>query len=160
MKTYKKIVFIFLVCLYMVLVPFSVSAQDSDREQEVRSAFSRFSAAFQSADIATLDNLLTENYRHVNGSSGNVINKDQWLAWLASRGAEIQNGDFSYEDYEVEDLQVELYGDMAVVIGVARANGVRNGEPFTMALAFTNVWVKQNGDWRRAAFHDSSLPGA
>ena len=149
----------FLLVIFVLLgVSNAKGADKPNLQQEVKSAFSEFSRAFQAADVTILKTMLAEDYIHVNGGSGNVINQEQWLKWLASRRAEMDAGEFLFESYKVEDLQVQLFGETAIVIGITRANGIRKGSPFTLALKFTNVWIKKNGKWRRAAFHDSALP--
>ena len=148
----------FFVTLLFLLAPTLSVPQETTHEHEVRAAVSVFARAFQEAEVSVLRTLLTENYLHVNGGSGSVLNRDQWLTWLTSRRVEIDRGDFAYETYQIEDLQVQVYGEVAVVVGVTRAHGRRNGVSFTKAGYFTNVWVKQNGVWRRAGFHDSPIP--
>ncbi len=102
--------------------------------------------------------LLTKNYLHVNGRSGSVLNRDQWLKWVASRRAELDSGALVIKTYSVGDVKVQIYGEAAVVTGVVDSSGQRNDSLFTIQVRFTNVWVKQGGEWRRAAFHDSPLP--
>jgi ketosteroid isomerase-like protein len=147
-----------LITLLLLVAATSATSQSASPENEVRTSVAAFARAFQEADVSVLETILTENYIHVNGGSGNRLDRDQWLTWIASRRLEIESGDFVYETYLVEDLQVQLYGDSAVVVGVTRSNGQRNGVPFTNAGNFTNIWVRQNGVWRRAGFHDSPLP--
>jgi len=94
----------------------------------------------------------------VNGRSGNVLNRDEWLNWIESRRAKLDSGELVIKTYRVSDVEVQIYGEAAVVTGVVRSSGQRNGALFTSPVRFTNVWVKQGGEWRRAAFHDSPLP--
>jgi ketosteroid isomerase-like protein len=127
-------------------------------EDEVRSAFSEFSRAFQQADVSVLQTLVAKNYVHVNGGSANVLNRDEWLSWIASRRAELDGGVLVIRTYSVEDVNVQIYGETTVVTGVVMSSGERNGVSFNSAVRFTNVWVKQDGVLRRVAFHDSPLP--
>jgi len=138
--------------------PHSSLGQQPASEKELRLAVSDFGRAFASADVSALQLLLTEDYTHVNGSSGNVITRDQWLGWVASRRAELDAGTLVIETYTVEDLRVQLYGETAVVSGIVRSRGLNGGTPFDSNIRFTNVWVLEEGVWRRAAFHDSRLP--
>ena len=73
-------------------------AQQTNQEREVRAAVSAFGRAFVQADVSVLQRLLTENYLHVNGRSGSVLNRDQWLKWVASRRAELDSGDRELKD--------------------------------------------------------------
>lgn len=126
--------------------------------QDVRAAVRRFGEAYVEADVAILESLLTHDYLHVNGNSGNVLTREEWLDWIASRREEIENGSLVVTKYVVDDVRVEIYGTAAVVTGTVDASGIRNEERFASRVRFTNLWVRSNRIWRRAAFHDSALP--
>lgn len=46
---------------------------------------------------------------------------------------------------------------MAIVTGIVKSDGTRDGVNFKSTLRFTNVWVYENGNLRRASFHDSAI---
>ena len=119
---------------------------------------SKLSSAFVEADAATLGRLITDDYIHVNGSSGNVVDREQWLSYIASRRRELEDGVLVVDSYEVHDVEVRLHDETAIVVGIVAVSGTRNGQAFDRRIRFTNVWVEQDGAWRRAAFHDSRLP--
>jgi ketosteroid isomerase-like protein/catechol 2,3-dioxygenase-like lactoylglutathione lyase family enzyme len=125
---------------------------------EVTAAVAAFGRAFREADMSALQTLLTDDYVHVNGGSGNAIDREEWLKWMASRRAEIDSGALVLSRYDVEDVTVRITGKTAVVTAVVHSSGKRNGVSFTSSVRVTNVWVEQAGEWRRAAFHDSALP--
>ncbi len=117
-----------------------------------------FGRAFVEADVPTLDALLADTYVHVNGSSGNVLNRNEWLTWVKTRQAELEAETLVVGDYRIEELEVVLFGEAAVVTGVAISSGIRNGDLFETRLRISNVWIFGGGAWRRAAFHDSPIP--
>jgi len=135
----------------------TAEAQEIPAEQEVRAAVSAFGEAFVEADVAALRDLLTEQYLHVNGLSGSVLNRSEWLEWMTSRQAALASGGLLIHEYTVTDLRVRLYGTTAVVTGRVDSRGVHSEAPFSSQVRFTNVWVNEQGSWRRAAFHDSPL---
>jgi len=143
--------------LLLLLAPWSGATEAVNSEAEVRAAVASFGSAFVEADVPTLEGLLEENYIHINGSSGNVLNRDEWLGWVESRRAELESGALVVSDYRIEDVEVEIHGEAAVVTGVAVASGNRHGVPYHSQVRFTNVWVHRDGAWRRAAFHDTPL---
>ena len=149
-------IFLFWVSL-MLLVPWSESAGAVNSEAEVRAAVVLFGDAFVEADISILEDLLEENYIHINGSSGNVLDRDEWLRWVESRREELESGVLVVADYRIEELAIEIHGKAAVVVGVAVSKGTRHGVPNDSQVRFTNVWVHREGAWRRAAFHDTPL---
>jgi ketosteroid isomerase-like protein len=135
-------------------------AQKASREDEVRAAVSAFGRAFVEADVLYLRSRLTEDYVHINGRSGNVLHRPEWLGWMTSRRAELTSGELIINEYNVDGVMVHIYGETAVVTGIVKSSGIRGGEPFTSRIRFTNVWVRQGGTWLRAAFHDSPAPEA
>ena len=131
---------------------------DTDREAAVRAAVDAFGEAFVAADTERLDAMLVGDYVHVNGGSGNLVDRASWLSWVASRKGELESGRLVVDTYAVEDVAVVIHGHTAIVTGIVRSTTTRDGESRTSNLRFTNVWLEQDGVWRRAAFHDSALP--
>jgi ketosteroid isomerase-like protein len=46
-----------------------------------------------------------------------------------------------------ESMKVHLYGAVAVVEGVCRESGVRNGKPYSVRLRFTDTWIRRGESW-------------
>lgn len=138
------------------LVALALVAPARASEDEVRAAFERFQEAFLAADAETLAALLTDDYRHTNGASA-PIGKREWLRWVDGRRARVDTGTLVHDVYAVEELVVSLHGDAAVVTGRARGRG-RDGErDFAVDVRFTQIWVRDAGAWRRAAFQDAQV---
>lgn len=131
--------------------------QNSGEEHEVREAVSAFGQAYAAADVEALRELLSNDYIHVNGSSGNVLDRETWLDWISRRRGDLDAGRLVVEEYEVGDIEIRIHGETAVVVGSVVSRERRNGEEVENRLRFTNVWIRGEAGWRRAAFHDSSL---
>lgn len=132
-------------------------AAASEAESEVRRAVAVFGEAFVDGNVEALDSALTADYVHVNGSSGNVLTREDWLHWIGTRRAAIESGQLAIESYELSDLIVRVDGDSAVVVGRAQSRGIDDGKAFDSDVRFTNLWRLRDGVWRRAAFHDSAI---
>ena len=126
---------------------------DTDLEKAVMD----FGEAFAKADVEQCQSMLHPDYMHVNGSSGSVIGATKWLAWLETRRKDLENGKYVLDSYEVRDLQFQVFGDVAYVTGVVASSGKDAKGSFQSTLRFSNVWVKYEGRWLRAAFHDSAV---
>ena len=124
---------------------------------EVRAAISEFSSAFSNADTARLRVLLTPDYVHVNGGSGEVLDRERWLNWVGTRRGELDAGQYILASYELGDVDIRMYGNAAVVTGTVHSTGMEHGSPFESRIRFTNTWVRWKGRWRRAGFHDSPV---
>jgi hypothetical protein len=146
------------VVLVQLCVTKSAISDDLCSEAGVRAAVSVFGRAFELADVAALEASLAAGYIHINGRSGGVINRVDWLGWVSSRRGELEKGTLLIGAYEVQDIDVVMYGKTAVVTGLVYSSGHRNGDPFESGVRFSNVWVCKDGTWLRAAFHDSQLP--
>lgn len=147
-----------LLLLLLLALP-GVTAGQSDRNsagarREVLDALERFRVAFREADVESLRALLADDYVHTNDRGG-VLGKERWLEYAKARRADLASGKIVIDSYTYEDVEVRLYDGVAVVTGLNVSRGKREGEDFTTRLRFTHVWVRREGRWRRAAFHDS-----
>jgi hypothetical protein len=130
---------------------------DSTVRAELRQALAAFRDAFARADAAALDRLLADDYVHTNGGSGQVLDRAAWLGYVRGRRAELDAGVVGIEEYRSSDPVIRLIGTVAVVTHEVTTAGVRKGERFRSRVQVTQVWVREGGRWRRAAFHDSPL---
>jgi ketosteroid isomerase-like protein len=46
---------------------------------------------------------------------------------------------------------VQVYGDVAVVVGVFRIKGTEKGKPYVRRERFVDTWIKLNGAWQCVA---------
>jgi hypothetical protein len=132
---------------------------DSAARAALKAALRTFASAFERADAAMLDTLLTLDYVHTNGATGVVLDKARWLEYVRSRRTEIQRGRLRLDRYEASTTSIQWYPTLAVVSGRVVAEERRDGDPFTTRVQVTQVWIRDAGQWRRAAFHDSPIPG-
>jgi Domain of unknown function (DUF4440) len=132
---------------------------DSLRRLALERALNAFSAAFLRADENALNTLLADYYVHTNGGTGSVLDKARWLEYIRKRRAELASGRLRVDRYQSTDVTIRWHGDAAVVSSQVESEGSRDGQPFATRLQVTQVWVRSGGQWRRAAFHDSPLPG-
>lgn len=144
--------------LLVLLIAASLShAQQTDAEQ-VEARARQFGEAWLKADVKTLDVLLAREYTHTD-VTGKVLHRSDWLAdagnaqkWL--RG----NADGRSPAIEFDDINVRVLGDTAVVTG---GNTIRPADTkiAPMKLRFTQVWIKEDGQWKRRFFQAAPLPG-
>jgi hypothetical protein len=134
------------------------SSEEANRKAELQEAVDAFGRAFLEADVSTLRGLLAENYVHVNGRSGNVLNRNDWLEWVESRRAQIDSKELQITEYRIEDVRTVIHGNTAIVTGTIFSKQVTGGEFRTSRIRFTNTWLYRDARWLRAAFHDSPVP--
>ena len=152
------------IVLYMAVVSVlaldSLGAPLSDeavREAELRSAVQAFGRAYVEADVSELGLLLTENYVHVNGSTGNVLGREDWLEWVTSRRAQIETGELRILEYRIEDVAIVSHDTTAIVVGTVYSSQLTGDVSSTSRVRFSNTWLYRNEKWIRASFHDSPI---
>ena len=152
------------IVLYMAVVSVlaldSLGAPLSDeavREAELRSAVQAFGRAYVEADVSELGLLLTENYVHVNGSTGNVLGREDWLEWVSSRRAQIETGELRILEYRIEDVAIVSHDTTAIVVGTVYSSQLTGDVSSTTRVRFSNTWLYRNEKWIRASFHDSPI---
>jgi ketosteroid isomerase-like protein len=132
------------------------SASAATVESTILSKVEAFADAFRDGDVETINGLLGATYSHCN-SDGSRPTREKWLAWFTTRADDIRAGRFVYDEYRNEDLQIQVHGSVAVVTAVNISAGTRGGTPFSNRLRFTQVWLLEDGEWKRIAFHDSRV---
>lgn len=121
----------------------------ADAEAVKASELRRFEAT-TGKDYKTLATLLGDDlvYTH---SSAAVDSKASYLESLTS-------GRVTYKVIKPTDLQVRVFGDLAIIHGVAAMNVDANGQAIVNTLRFTDVWARRDGRWQMIAWQSTRLP--
>ncbi len=117
---------------------------------EVEAAERRRFELMTSRDYKGLAGVLADDlvYTH---SSAAVDDKAAYLESLTS-------GRVTYKTIAPRDLKVRVYGDTAIINGVADMTVDANGEALVNTLRFTDVWVKRSGTWQMVAWQSTRIP--
>ena len=125
------------------------SAADAATIAEVLAFEKQMEAAVVRGDVKVLDHALSPDFIFTHGdgwTSGGaplkVDTKASWLAYVAK-----QPPPYFYR--ELDHVQVELHGNIAITIGrylyLPQSN---NPQPGHLYVWFERVYQKQNGEWR------------
>ena len=122
------------------------SAQTNKVEQELRELSRQWDEASMGRDTATLARILSDDFVYTN-ASGAVLSKSEYLMSF------IKAPDMTQQSFTSEDLNIRVYGDVAVVTGRSSWKGRSRGKGQFVAAQyrFTDVWVKRNGSWQAVA---------
>lgn len=153
MKKYQLLV-VFASLLASSSIAFAQS--NSNTVSEVKQAIEKFNAAFLKADVDQLTSMLTNQYIHSNSGSA-IITKTSWLNYIKKRRKQLDSRQLRVNSYDMSELVIKTYANSAVANGLVVVKGIRNKKPFQSKIRFTHLWIKENGVWKRAAFHDSKL---
>jgi len=87
------------------------------------------------------------------GENGSITTKKEDLAGLK----EAANPDYKLEAYDVDDVKVTLYDQVAVVTGRVTTKAKFKGADVTKQTRFTDVFVWRDRRWQIAAGHSSRI---
>ena len=115
--------------------------KEGTSHSDVIAAEERLAAAHLTMDIAAFDELFHPDYVILQ-PGGDVETKADVLASYAS-------GSRHWEIAEVDQMDVRLYGDSAVVIGRWRGKGTNGDVHFDYTARFSSVWLRNSaGQWQ------------
>jgi ketosteroid isomerase-like protein len=124
----------------------ATAATAPDRGDEVKE-LTRLSDAWDKAAIA--DNM-SEDFRQID-SGGGVAGKSQFVSELTA-------DDLTIDPYTVEELDVRVYGDVALLSGRTRMAGREGGKQFTTHYRYIDVYRRIDGKWRVCSVQTTRMP--
>jgi ketosteroid isomerase-like protein len=127
-----------------------VTAATTAVEKEVRAVEAARIAATTANDFDALDRLLADDLTYTH-SNAQLDTKSQFLETLRS-------GRTRYRVIEPSDVQVRVYGSVAVLTGRARVSVVTNNQPNEILLRFTSAWAQRDGRWQFVAWQSTRIP--
>lgn len=101
----------------------------------------RLAQAWVSRDRAFIDAALAADWS-VTDPSGRVLSKQQVL------DETFGTDERQIDSMTVDDLEVRVFGDLAVATGRTRASGSYKGERASVELRFTDVLQHRDARWR------------
>jgi ketosteroid isomerase-like protein len=128
------------------------SAGAADVGQAVAAAHDRRIAATIAADVAGLGAMMTDDMTYTH-SSGATETKAEFLGALQSRK-------YVYREIVPRDRRIRIHGDAAIVSGPCHVVIEPGGQRTEIDLYFTELYVKEGGQWRMALWHSTRLPAA
>jgi ketosteroid isomerase-like protein len=135
------------VCSVLVALP--AYAQNMGVEKDLMKVEHEMMQAVVNRDVAALNEFYADEFLSTD-SEGMVWTKSQDIA-IDSEGAS------RVTSFTLEDLRVQVYGDVAVVTGRIVTKGTLAGEASAGHSRFTDVFVKRDGRWRCVANHTTAI---
>jgi ketosteroid isomerase-like protein len=131
------------------------ASQDAAIEKEILSIEAQKSDAMQKGDAKVLEEIYSDSLIFVN-ARGKILTKQD-------RVKEFASGSVKYSSFRQGDYRFHLYGNTAVLTGVACSVVEYHGRVNQTPRRFTSVYVKLNGHWRfvghQATLVTDSEPG-
>jgi ketosteroid isomerase-like protein len=101
-------------------------------------------------DKAAIANNMSEDFRQI-GSNGDVANKAEFVR-------DLTGDDIVIDPYTVEDFNVRVYGDVALLNGRTHMTGRQQGKPFKTQYIYIDVYRRINGAWKVCSVQTTRLP--
>jgi ketosteroid isomerase-like protein len=101
-------------------------------------------------DVAAIAANMADDFRNIR-SNGTVVDKAAFLR-------DITAPELVIDPYTVEDFDVRIYGDTALLSGRTRMTGRYSGDPFVAHYRYIDVYVRRGGVWRVVSVQTTSIP--
>ena len=136
---------LFFILLFVTVAGVSQSKKQLKFEAIERQRFE----AMTTKNDAILENMLSDQLTYIH-SNGLTENKQQHLD-------NIRSGKLNYRTMQPEEMKVKNFRKSAVITGIINVTGVLNEKEFAVRLRYLDVYVKEKGKWRLAAWQSQKL---
>jgi ketosteroid isomerase-like protein len=129
--------------LTLVALPSTAATHASDTKAVVAALTAQADAwdkAIVRKDRAAVEANMADDFRSIDGA-GTVETKPAFVAGL-------MDAKLTIDPYTVEDFDVRLFGDVALLSGRTRMTGTFDGKPFTSHYRYIDIYAKRNGRWQ------------
>ena len=125
------------------------AASGSTPEDSVRAVELSRAQVLLRADTAALSRLVADEFVEIS-RLGQLRSK-------ADNIRDIGSGDLRLLSVKYDSLAVRIYGDVAVLTGIADNVGTFRGMPFTGRIRYMRVFVRRAGRWQAIAMQQTPL---
>ena len=124
-------------------------ASQATAEDSVRAAEQARGQALLTADTVALSRLVADEFVEVS-RLGQIRTR-------ADNIKDIASGDLKLTSVKYDSLLVRIYGEVAVLRGIADNTGTFRGFPFSGKIRYTRVFVRRDGRWQAVAIQQTSF---
>jgi ketosteroid isomerase-like protein len=139
--------------LAMLLLACALPPATDDRAQLVAKLAAQadlWDKAIVRKDRAAIEANMADDFRQID-SRGNVETKASFVEDLTSP-------DLQIDPYTIEDFDVRLYGNVALLSGRTRMTGSYQGKPFSTHYRYIDIYVRHGEQWKIVSVQVSPLP--
>ncbi len=116
---------------------------------DITLAENQLDEAHLNLDMKTIERLLHPDYVIIQ-PGGVVETKAEVLN-------SYQTGNRHWDTAQVDELDIRLYDDTAVVVGRWQASGQNEAVQFDYSARFLSIWVRSAGRWQNIAYHSAEI---
>jgi ketosteroid isomerase-like protein len=123
---------------------------DSTVVDTVRALEAARGQALLSADTAAIARMTADEFVE--------ISRLGQLRTKADNLREIGSGALKLASVKYDEVTVNVYGDVAILRGVADNTGTFRGMPFAGRIRYTRIFVRRDGRWQAVAMQHTMMP--
>ncbi len=135
-----------LVVLFLLV---GVTSLHGQVEDSVRAVEMRRREALLAADTVALSRMLAPDFMELS-RLGTVRTR-------ADNVRDIASGALHLTSISYDSLNVRVYGDVAVLTGIADNTGTMRGFPFSGRIRYTRVFVRRDGRWQAVLMQQTPI---
>lgn len=124
-------------------LPGSAQNSSSDDAGRVLGLETAWNHAIEAKDTKALDMLLAPSFVAVE-IDGSVSSKAEFLAGIKAP-------EYQPSQAVNEQINAQMYGNAAVVVGIFRVKGMEKGKPYVHRERFIDTWVRRDQGWQCVA---------
>jgi ketosteroid isomerase-like protein len=121
----------------------SFAQNSADEGGRVLGLETAWNHAIEAKDTKALDMLLANTFIAVE-IDGSLSSKSEFLA-------SIKAPEYQPSQAVNEQMNVQVYGNAAVVVGIFRIKGIEKGKPYVHRERFTDTWIRKDQGWQCVA---------
>jgi len=131
------------------LLLFVWTAAHAQVEDSVRAMEMNRRDALLAADTVALSRMLAPDFMEISRFGA--------VRTRADNIRDIASGTLHLTAIKYDSLNVRLYGDVAVLTGIADNTGTMRGFPFAGRIRYTRVFVRRDGHWRAVLMQQTPM---
>jgi len=136
-----------------LLLNFALFAQEksgtNNDEIQVKQLERAWNQAEARHDAAAVTNIVADTLTYID-FDGSMMNKADYVK-------DVTNTSYQADHLFDEKMDVKVYGNAAVVVGIYRETGTSKGKSYVHRVRFTDMWIKQGGIWRCVASQNTLI---
>lgn len=125
--------------LSLLVCAAAAAADEPDDEAQLRAQATAWDHDIVRKDKAGVERNLHARFFQIDGEGGRHA-RAEFIGMLLDPKLEI-------DPYEVPDLELHRYGDMAQLTGTTHMTGRYDGKPFTSHYRYIDTYVREHGRW-------------
>jgi hypothetical protein len=122
---------------------------DTDR-QVLAAQADAWDKALIAKDRAGIEANMAPEFRQIRGG-GHIANREEFIK-------DVLDPAFSMDPYKVEDFEIHLFGDTALLYGRIRMSGRDGADRWNAHFRYIDTYVRRNGKWSVVSVQVTPMP--